>query len=140
MEDKIPPQDAAYVTVRKKEGLDYQLALIEKRITKAAGRLQCQIDLMNSYIQQGTSHNQDTATHAQETVNLESLLFDLMQHILKKKELAGASNVNDELETMIDNFDDQIFELKKKFSQLILVKMSLLGQNLRNFPYKSTFY
>ena len=121
MEEGTPPEETSNVTVRKKtvsskEGWEYHISLVGKRLIKSAKRLQDQINQMNSYIEQGTNCLEEELS----TENLDTLLFDLMEHVVKKKELlSGAEPEEDNhLDAMIDNFDDQIFEVKKKFNQL----------------------
>ena len=121
MEEGTPPGETSNVTVRKKtvsnkDGREHQVSLVGKRLIKFAKRLQDQINLMNSYIKQGTNCLEEELS----SENLETHLFDLMEHVAKKKELlCGAEPEEDnQLDALIDDFADQIFEVKKKFNQL----------------------
>ena len=109
------------VVVRKKKdtakGLQHKKELSEKRFNKSKRKLENQLTVLNKIVEQWSNQSEEVANSAR--FKLESLHSEFMENLLKQRELVQEdTQTYAELNEMANQFDEMVFEVGNKVSQL----------------------
>ena len=109
------------VVVRKKKdtakGLQHKKELSEKRFNKSKRKLVNQLTVLNKIVEQWSDQSEEVANSAR--FKLESLHSEFMENLLKQRELVQEdTQTYAELNEMANQFDEMVFDVGNKVSQL----------------------
>ena len=96
------------------KGWQYHKELIEKMLKKSKRRLQNQHYAMNVLFEQAASQE----IIGSESFTLDKLFNEFLEHLAKKREFIGPDEDSKNLDELADNFDEQMYAVKRRVSDI----------------------
>ena len=120
LQNQIDPTLEATATRKRtptEKGLQYQIDLMDKMLTKAQKRLENQINVVSAA--QESKYSQEHLIN--ETMQLDKLFDSFMEHVAKRRALeeSGSDTSHERLSTLVHELDVMIFETKSTTNKLL---------------------